>query len=661
MYKSIIKSRNFSIRAKLFFLTTVPIAAFAFMAISALFTSMKRYSSTQQLVTSFEMVRTSSGLIHELQKEVAVSVAYLSGGGSVGEVDIQRSISDQKLDTLTQVIHRMDGNKKGRDNIGQITKSIAEIRRRVRGKSAVPHESIRYYDKIIANLMKMEMSLSKQTTWLGSQIRGISILESAKQNASLLRAALLVSLFDKKVLTSEKIQFLTTLKGGIHADLNTRVLRLSDNSRIRIHDFIDKRHWQYVDRTFEKMMKQSVSGGYSVAPDAFWANMTKVVEDINLLIPAELERAREMIVAEKREARIKVIALGVGTALILLLIATIGHYINRMITLSLRQVMEQVLACAKQVKHGALEMKAASKHLSGRATEAASSIEETASSLDELSSMVKNNADNAKQAALLADGNTKEADTGEKEIRQLIEAMNEMAESSKKIEEIINVIEDISFQTNLLALNAAVEAARAGEHGKGFAVVADAVRNLAQRSASAAKDITVLIKSSVSRMENGRKVADSSDEGLRSIVSSAKKTSDLQHEISTASVEQASGITEISRAVNQLDQVTQSNAASAEELEASTNSIYQQADFLSELVDRLSLVIYGKTGATVRGKLGGSGKGGTSENNAKTHLQLVRSEAKSHKVDPERVIPFEADEEVDETPKNGKLGNLDGF
>ena len=271
----------------------------------------------------------------------------------------------------------------------------------------------------------------------------------------------------------------------------------------------------------------------------------------------------------------------------------LGLIISSRISKTLNGISSEISTSSDQTSQASTELSSSSAQLSQGATESAASLEETVSSLEELSSMVKLNSDHAQEANTLSQRSLTSAEQGDKEITRLIASMESMGKSSKKIEEIINVIDDIAFQTNLLALNAAVEAARAGEQGRGFAVVADAVRNLAGRSASAAKDINSLIKENVEKTHESSKIADASGAALKEIVTSAKKVADLNSEISAASQEQANGIEQISKAMHHLDSAIQSNASSSEEVASSAEEMSSQAKCLSQLVQDLQSFVEG--------------------------------------------------------------------
>jgi methyl-accepting chemotaxis protein len=235
------------------------------------------------------------------------------------------------------------------------------------------------------------------------------------------------------------------------------------------------------------------------------------------------------------------------------------------------------------------ELSSASQSISSGAQEQASSLEETAASLEQMTSAVKQNADNAQQAAQLAQGARDVAEKGGKIVNSAVEAMTEINASSRKIADIITAIDEIAFQTNLLALNAAVEAARAGEQGRGFAVVAGEVRNLAQRSASAAKEIKGLINDSVDKVESGSKLVNQSGVTLEEIVNSVKRVTDIVGEIAASSREQSTGIEQVNTAVTQMDAVTQANASQTEELAGTADGLSSQAQALMTLVQKFKL------------------------------------------------------------------------
>jgi methyl-accepting chemotaxis protein len=235
-----------------------------------------------------------------------------------------------------------------------------------------------------------------------------------------------------------------------------------------------------------------------------------------------------------------------------------------------RSTTESITSAAQQVAAG-------NSDLSQRTEEQASSLQETASSMEELTSTVRQNAENARQANQLAANASDVAVKGGQVVGEVVQTMSSISTSSKKIVDIISVIEGIAFQTNILALNAAVEAARAGEQGRGFAVVASEVRNLAQRSAAAAKEIKTLIGDSVEKVDAGSQQVDQAGATMEEIVSAVKRVTDIMSEIAAASNEQTAGIEQVNKAITQMDEVTQQNAALVEEASASAESMREQA------------------------------------------------------------------------------------
>jgi signal transduction histidine kinase len=301
----------------------------------------------------------------------------------------------------------------------------------------------------------------------------------------------------------------------------------------------------------------------------------------------------------------------------------------------LTNIINDLVMGSEQVSSSSSQVSDASQALAEGATEQAASLEETSSSLEEMSSMTKQNADNAQQANVLATDARKAANNGTEAMGRMTTAIKDIQKSSDETAKIIKVIDEIAFQTNLLALNAAVEAARAGEAGKGFAVVAAEVRNLAIRSADAAKNTTNMIQESVKNSKNGVDIANEVNKVLSEIVQSIGKTTDLVSEIAAASSEQAKGIEQVNDAVAQMDKVTQQNAASAEESASASEELNAQAEQMNTIVQQLAALV----GGTNMDQTFNSSKNAAKKDSSHKLTQLdhtIHSIAKSADLKPEK-------------------------
>jgi methyl-accepting chemotaxis protein len=340
----------------------------------------------------------------------------------------------------------------------------------------------------------------------------------------------------------------------------------------------------------QDVIKAAISGDLSRRIDTTntSGDVQKMSEAVNLLlgkVAGMFSDVQEVILAAAEGDLSRRVATGSKTGDLRKMSETINLLLE-----SISEIVTSVNGAAGEVLRGAEEISQGNLNLSQRTEQQSSSLEETAASMEEMTTTVKQNADNAGQANQLATAARDQAEKGGAVVGKAVGAMAKINEASKKISDIIGVIDEIAFQTNLLALNAAVEAARAGEQGRGFAVVATEVRSLAGRSATAAKEIKELIQDSVKKVEDGSTLVTQSGQTLDQIVTSVKKVSDIIAEIAAASREQSAGIEQVNQAVMQMDEMTQQNAALVEEATAASQAMAEQARQLTNLMHHYNAV-----------------------------------------------------------------------
>lgn len=390
---------------------------------------------------------------------------------------------------------------------------------------------------------------------------------------------------------------------------------------------------------------------------------SRLVELGNEVLSLSEKSARSGMDAAIRIANEAVSSLSAASLVLIVGLAiaiVVGLFLAVLITLSITRPVSRISDVlsegAGQVAAASGQLSGASQQLAEGSSELAASIEETSATLQQSSSMVHQNNENTKQAAMLSRQSMNAAEGGNREMEEMMSSMAELKKSSDDIARIIKVIDEIAFQTNILALNAAVEAARAGEAGMGFAVVAEEVRNLAQRSAQAAKDTAAIIEKNIALSQEGVAVAQKVKSSLEEISTGARKVSELVDEIAAASQEQAQGIEQINKAIQQMDQVTQSTASNAEESAAASEELSAQAESMKEAVQNLLLLVHGASAMRQhhfqdkkpKAALGESASGGTSRASLKGPRNAGkalpnRKGGKTQVVRPEDVIPLESD------------------
>lgn len=632
---------NISIKLKIILMLVAPVLGLLYFSINNLISTNKVAHEMEAVQQLSSMAVRASSLVHELQKERGYTAGFLGSNGKkfASDLPAQRGNTDQKISELNTYLKGFDAEEFGSEFSANFNKTLTLIDQLSGKRSAVSafkitgKEAIGYYSNVNGNFIALigemvELSNSGEVTRLLAAYNNFLL---GKERAGIERAVLAGTFSADKFAPGMAQKFSRLVA---EQDTYANVFKAIANTESK--EFFGKTMRGSAIEEVAKMrsiaFEKSAEGNFGIDPVYWFKNQTakinllKNVEDwlsenmsgkvVELQKSAEAERIFSVAIALISITLALLLALAIarnissslGKALSALNdisegdgdltqrldvsgndeIARLAGAFNIFVG-KIEEMVSEIKRAAGSINTSASEISNGNVDLSQRTEEQASSLEETASSMEEMTSTVTQNADNAKEANQLVVSARDQADKGGSVVKEAINAMGEINESSKRIADIITVVEEIAFQTNLLALNAAVEAARAGEQGRGFAVVATEVRNLAGRSSDAAKEIKDLISDSVGKVKAGSELVDKSGQTLEEIMLGVKKVADIVAEISSASQEQASGIEQVNKAVMQMDDMTQQNAALVEEAAAASKSMEEQAGSLNELVSRFKV------------------------------------------------------------------------
>lgn len=584
---------NLSIKNKIALLITIPLIAFISLGLLRIQNNYQEYQDATNTYGVTQKFYQLSKIIHYLQLERSDLSLFLIDKISQEDLKANRDKTDQHYAQLVSNLNTLISTQI-LDALKAPMTQLKTIRSLI-DSDGLSGESFDGYNQVIGELLKIEIQIARRIklSSVQSALLSVTILENAKENLGQLRSSLMPVLLSNSPLSTTKITQIEKLSSNTIAQLESHLLDLEPDDQELVEKALQSEEWNLINLIYNSIISKANEGQYGIDVEGFFESYSSMISLIEAPMESMLNKrldSVQTITFEAQRAAFTMIGLVLFSIIAIFIVVRAFTF---KLSFSLAQIAQNLEAGSQAVSEASEKMEHASDSLSKASTSQAQFLMETTSAVEEISSMIKNNAESGSKAHEISEVTKTEAEMSELKVDELIQSMALISASSKKIEEIVSVIDDIAFQTNLLALNAAVEAARAGEQGRGFAVVAEAVRSLAQRSSSSAKEINQMISENVQKTQHGFNLANQSKESLSKIFKSVHLMAELNHQIASASIEQSKGIEDIARAMNELDQVTLKNNETSDSAAKTAEILAKQAQSLNQSVHQLTQTIHG--------------------------------------------------------------------